>query len=638
MTLSDAPPSQDHNDPARSDPGCLSGLLTAAVRHHQAGQMEAAHTAYARILSVDPGHGLALHLQGVLTGTQGDPAGAIRLMCRARRTGRLVEDGNLAAAFANLAARRQDSGAAGAAESCLTAVIALNPADARIWSEMGALRTRAGRFGPASLALGHALALQPGFAGALGHRGDLALRLGSSDEAIVCLERSLELHQDVAVHRSLLLAILYSPLWSEEARFAERRRFATWHAPAAGGGQPRYSADSGQPGHVNVPDPDRRLRIGYLTADFWHHPVARNMEPLVRGGDRARAGTFIYALGQHRDTVSERFRTSADVWRDVAGRSDADLAATIRGDGIDILVVLAGHFADNRPLVAAYRPAPVQVSLHDGATSGLETMDYLLTDRHLAPRGGPERFTERLVRLPVFYAHDLPDDAPPVTPAPPMIANGFVTFGSLNNPSKLNDEVLALWARVLRAVPESRLLLKYRDAFADPLLRQRIAGALARHGVDPARLILPPAAIQIRRHHLALYRDIDIGLDPFPFGGATTTFEALLMGVPVLALPGSTMMSRTSAAFLMSLGCGELIATTADEYVALAAGLAADGRRLAALRAGLRQRLATSPLCNGPARARHFHRALRAMWRRWCTAQGAGAQEQAHAQASRCPD
>jgi protein O-GlcNAc transferase len=305
----------------------------------------------------------------------------------------------------------------------------------------------------------------------------------------------------------------------------------------------------------------------------------------------------------------------ADGWRDINDLTDAQVAQRIREDEIDILVLLAGHFDSNRPQLAAWRAAPVQVSFHDPATSGLDDMDYIILDPILAPRHGPEKFSERVARLPSFYLHPPIIDAPAIG-AVPATTRGHITFGSLNSPSKINVPVLRLWNRVLQAVPGSRLKLKFKNAFANTSLQQRILRDL---DVDATRIDWETGEVSTAEH-LALYNSIDIALDPFPFTGSTTTFESLWMGVPVVTLTTPAPAGRWSASILRTLGQEELIAGMEDDYVRIATGLAGDLQRLAAYRQSFRDGMAASPLCKGRARTRQVERLYRAMWRRWCKA------------------
>ncbi len=352
-----------------------------------------------------------------------------------------------------------------------------------------------------------------------------------------------------------------------------------------------------------------RLRVGYLSSEFRNHPVARSLRPLFECRDRERFEVHGYCLTGARDATRDLFVASADGWRDLAGRPDADIAAAVRADGIDILVHVAGHFDQNRLGVALHRPARVHASLFDSATSGLPEIDCLFADATQAPRGGREWFAERVVRLPNLYLHEPIADAPAVLARDP---DAPVAFAAFCNPVKINDAVLAAWRRVLARVPGSTLVLGHHRAFEDPAMHARIVAGLAGDGVDPARVffrraIADPAA------HLSAYAGIDVALDTFPFNGSTSTFEALWMGVPVVTLAGGTVMSRWAAAMLRPLGLAGLAATDIDSYVELAADLARDRQRLAALRATLRGRLSASSLCNTVRWTRRIERVYRTL-------------------------
>jgi len=273
----------------------------------------------------------------------------------------------------------------------------------------------------------------------------------------------------------------------------------------------------------------------------------------------------------------------------------------------------AGHTTDNRLGIAARKPAPLQVSFHDITTSGLAVMDGWLTDAALHPETTTEKFTERLIRLPCFYLHQPPADAP--DPAPKTSTG--ITFGSMNNPHKYNGAVFGAWACILRAVPDSRLLLKYSRAYESPRLRRIVTDAFASEGVAAERLhfvggLIPP------REHLAVLQQVDIALDPFPFNGSTTSFEALWMGIPLVTLAGDRFLARVGASCLAQIGLEDLIAEDIDGYVARAVALAQDRERLARLRQTLRARVAASPLCDAEAHARAFETAMRSLWREWC--------------------
>ncbi|MBV8536566.1 MAG: hypothetical protein JO128_13295, partial [Alphaproteobacteria bacterium] len=372
------------------------------------------------------------------------------------------------------------------------------------------------------------------------------------------------------------------------------------------------------PSPPNDRDPGRRLRVGWLSSDFHWHPVARNLERLFRHVDRAKFELFGYADVRQPNRVTEWFRGQADSWRSVVGMDDDGVAEQIRADRVDVMIYLAGRFDDNRPQVAAWRAAPVQVSLYDAATSGLSEMDYLIADPVLVPRRAAERFTERVVRLPYLFSIQPPLADSPAVAMPPCAVSGSPTFGSFNNPAKLSAQTLALWAKVLRRRPDARLLLRFHEAYADASILSRL-----RHEIGSDQMARVQFDIESRplKDHLDLYRQVDVALDPFPFNGSTTTFEALWMGVPVVTLLGETMMARWSASMLRALKLDELVAHTSEEYVEIALTLAGDPQRLSELRAVLRERVLTSPLCDGRHFTHHFERLVRALWRRWCRAE-----------------
>jgi predicted O-linked N-acetylglucosamine transferase (SPINDLY family) len=295
---------------------------------------------------------------------------------------------------------------------------------------------------------------------------------------------------------------------------------------------------------------------------------------------------------------------------------DAAVARAIVADRIDILVVLAGHLDENRPFVARFRPAPVQVSQHDICTSAMPEMDYFIGDRFVTPRGGAERFSERVIRLPNFTVHTIPGEAGALGPLPAAAA-GYVTFGSFNAPQKITDRCIDVWSALLDAVPGSRLVLKHFEAYSETATRARILGRFADRGVMSDR-VSAIEAVDRRSAHLRAYDGIDIALDPFPFNGATTTFEALLMGVPVISMAGERFVSRCAAATLDAVGLGVCIAGDADDYRARAVELASDLERLAAIRASLRRAVSGSRICDADRYARNLGRAYRAIWRMWC--------------------
>ena len=527
------------------------------------------------------------------------------------RFGRALQiDPNYAQAMANTGAVQRALGQPAAALASLDRALALAPDLADAHGNRSMVLRDLGRLDEAAESAQRAIAARPDEA-----EFHLTLALAHSDrgfhrDAVESCRRAMALKPNSAtLHRRLLGLLLYNPQPTAAERFAEARRFgARLGAPSS------IRAAFGD----RLQDPERRLRVGYVSSDLCgEHPVARNLRPIFAHHDRSRFEIFGYAEVSAPDQTTAGFERQADGWRTTTGMRDDELAQSIRDDRIDVLVIMAGRFDQNRPLVAAYRAAPVQISFHDPATSGVSEMDYLVADRSLVPPQGTERFTERVVRLPHFYVHDPVDSAPPVKPLP-LLSGGAATFGCFNNPAKLSDDCLALWARLLNEIPQARLVLKFRNWYQSKLLRQRIADAFGRSGISADRWTIVEAD-RPGVHHLDVYNEVDVALDPLPFTGSTTTFEALWMGVPVVTLTGAGMISRWTTSMLRAVQLESLAAATPAAYVAAAAQLVSDPQRLAALRGTLRARVAASPLCDGRGRTRQLERLYRAVWRRACT-------------------
>lgn len=510
--------------------------------------------------------------------------------------------------LAGVGAVRLGDAARGAAAFRRLTVIDPNRADG--WANRSRTIRAQGDYASSLRALHRAVCLNPVDPGALHDLGGLALNLLGAERAAVWTERTERVAPENADAAWLAIILgLYCDDVDEEQRFARVRRFARRHLG---------EEDRPAPPFPNSPDPQRPLRIGYVSADLsGTKPVARNMEPLIRAAARRGDQTFLYADVEQPDDTSRRFAAMADGWRHIRGASDEDVARMIRDDRIDILVLLAVHFDYNRISLPLSRPAPVLISFHDVATSGLKAMDYLISDRVMSPRRGGERFTERVLRLPHYYLMAPPDDAPPCA-APPTLAAGFITFGCFNNPAKLSDAALDLWGRLLARLPGSRLMLKFINRYAVASGRERILNRLASFGVCADRVLFPGDDALTLRRHLELYNRVDIALDPFPFSGSTTSFEALYMGTPVVTLAQDRMVSRWTASMLDALGLSDLVAADADGYIDIVLKLAADPRRLETLNRELRPRIQASPLCDEERKAREVGRLYRAVWRRWC--------------------
>jgi protein O-GlcNAc transferase len=369
--------------------------------------------------------------------------------------------------------------------------------------------------------------------------------------------------------------------------------------------------------HRNDRNPDRRLRIGYVSPDFRTHALAYFFEPILAAHDRGQFEIFAYAELEKPDETTARMRSCVSGWREIGRQNDAEVARQIQADGIDILVDLAGHTAQNRLGVFAYKPAPVQATyLGYINTSGLATMDYRITDAVADPPSEARQTTEELVRLPAgFCCYAPPAEAPTVNDLP-LAGNGHITFGSPHNLNKLNDEVIGLWSEILRAIPTARLRI-VRKTLRGRETRERLLGQFDRYGNFRDRIDLEWELLPFPRY-FEMYHHFDVVLDTFPANGHTITCEALWMGVPVLTLLGGRYAGRMSGSVLQCLGLSEWAAATPEEYIGRAVQVADDPNQLGVLRAALRERMRCSPLCDSLTFTRNLESAYRQMWQRWC--------------------
>jgi protein O-GlcNAc transferase len=413
----------------------------------------------------------------------------------------------------------------------------------------------------------------------------------------------------IEAHSRLLFVMLHDSQSSPREVFGEHMMWAQKFADPL---------SVNVPPHSNSRDPDRRLRVGYISTDFRDTSMMFFIEPLLANHDHNNFEITIYADAPDADGITARTKTYTDRWHDITGQSDEQIARQVREDQIDLLVELSGHNGSHLLRVMARKPAPVLVGyLGYAHSTGVRAIDYRIVDQYSDPPGMTDAFyAEKVVRLPKSnWVYRPPADAPPVAPAP-CVANGYVTFGSFNMLPKITPQVVELWSRVLLAVPDSRLVLK-SPGFSDPPTRDRYMELFAGHGVDQSRLRFLDRTPS-RADHLAQYGLMDIALDPFPYNGTTTTCEAMWMGVPVIVKAGRTHADRVGVSLMTNVGLPELIGAKADDYVRIAADLANDRPRLTELRATLRERMERSPLRDEQGFAREMEAQYRAMWRTWC--------------------
>jgi predicted O-linked N-acetylglucosamine transferase (SPINDLY family) len=506
-------------------------------------------------------------------------------------------------ALNNLGVVLQELGDLELAIEALEQSVALDPKNALVHTHLGAAYAARGRLTDAVAAHREAIRVDPELASAYNNLGIALKHQGLFEDAREAYAKSLILDPEAPeVHSNLVMCFSYDPSVDGAALLDAHRQWASRHE------RPRA------PGPDRPLDPDRMLRIGYVSPDLWTHSVAYFIEPVLEHYDRHRFHVTCYADVEVPDETTERLRDHADRWHGTAAYTDDELYDLIRADGIDILVDLAGHTANNRLPVFGRRAAPVQVTwIGYPATTGLAQMDYRITDDWADPPGETDDFhSETLLRLPNgFLCY-----APPSGIAIPAVDRDArpLTFGSFNNLSKVTDDVIALWCRILHEVPDARMLLKSRQ-LEDDGVRRRILDAFARHGVPEDRLNLR-ARVPSRDGHLALYGEVDVALDTFPYNGTTTTCEALWMGVPVVTLAGKLHAGRVGASLLHQCGLDDWVAGNEEEFVSLGLAVAANlpERRI------LREWVAESGLADAPRFTRSFEDALRAVWRDHCDA------------------
>jgi protein O-GlcNAc transferase len=621
-------------------PAQIQNLLQEAVVHHRAGRLAQADALYRRVLAAQPNQFDALHLSGTLALQQGRAAAAVELLARAHKvapknavcamryglalisTGRSKEaepllrlavqlDPKLPEAWDNFAYCLKTQDRLREAIECHQRAVSLKPDFATGWYNYGLTLSLYGSIAEALQCHERALAADPNYANGHYGRAQALQQSHRIDEAIAAYGRFLELQPDHHEARSYrLFAMNNVDRLSREELFAEHQAYG------------RAVGSFPVPEFPNPPDAGRRLRVAFLSPDLRAHSCAYFIEPLLRHLDPAQFEINLYHDHFREDEVSQRLRAHAAVWRRLVGLLGPQVEEIVRADAPDILVDLAGHTGmTNRLPLFARHLAPVQITyLGYPNTTGLPAMHYRFTDAIADPVGEADTFaTEKLVRFaPTAWAYQPPEFAPEPN-APPCASGRPVTFGCFNNLTKFTDAQFRVWAQLLAAVPDARLVFKGRG-LGDEAVRRRYFARFTAAGLALDRVDLLERTADTK-DHLALYHGIDIALDTFPYNGTTTTCEALWMGVPVIALRGDRHVARVSASLLEAVGHPEWIAGNTDDYVRLAVSLAADKAKLASIRAALRDEVRRSPLLDHAGQAARFGEALRDCWREWCVTQ-----------------
>jgi len=643
-------------------------VLQTAVNYHQNGQIEQAQALYQQVLRADPHQPDALQLMGLIEHQLGNSALAVELIQKAIK-GRP----HAAMYHFNLGNTLQDMGQLEQAIASFRRAIALQPNFPDASYNLGNALNAHGQLAEAIASYQQALLYNPGFAEAYLKIGKALLELNRLDEAIASFRRAISIKPNDAyvfrslgnalesqgkhaeavasyrqglkikpddvdayldcaralvtqgqlndaidifrkllvlqpdcasTHSNLLLTLQSLSTCSSAELFDEHLRYADrFEAPLKPFWKP----------HTNSREPERRLKVGYVSADFFRHVVANFIEPILANHDKARFEIYGYYNNTKTDSYNKRIASQMNHFLACNTLSDDELAERIRADGIDILVDLSGHTALNRLLVFARKPAPVQASyIGYPGTTGLSAIDYRISDPWQDPVGLTERYhSETLVRIPGGMAFAPEPDASEVNALPALSSNEFM-LACLNNLSKLNPAVVNLWARILHALPQARLML---GNVTDSGITDWLLGLFAQAGIGPERLLLQPRVSV--PEYLVLHHKIDLALDPFPYNGGTTTMHSLWMGVPVITLAGDHAVSRLSAAHLSRVGLAEFITHSEDDYLQCAIRFANDLPALNQVRQSLRTRL-NAPQCQPKTITRQLEAAYREMWRTWC--------------------
>ena len=611
--------------------GNYPNLLARAAQLLRGGNPGAADAICQHVLAVDPDNATALYVSGLIALDRGDHRCALDFMDRA-----IILRPDFADAFSGRGLARRHLNQRDAAAADFQHAVALDPRQAQAHFYLGLALFEQDALPAAAREFEQALESEPTMATALANLGLVRHHQGRVEEAVLCYRRAIDLQPSLTANQNNLATALQDLGRASEALEIFRRIDAQTEDPMIGANvltcmnlvpctpqefyeaakrwSARFADGLAGPAPRNRPDPERRLRIGYIAANgLRRHTLAMTYLPLFEAHDPGQVEVFVYSdlRAAQEDDITRRAQAAAATWRRTTDLDDAGLADQIRADCIDILVDGIGFAAGSRLLAAARRPAPIQIHFTVMSTTGMSAFDYVIGDEALIPAGSDSAFTEKIWRLPCGFLYRPVDALPPIMPAP-CLRNGFVTFGSFNRLAKIGRDAVALWAAVLHMSPGSRLKIKSPPPVADEA-PHRYRSFFAEHGVAPDRIDVEP-----QPGAFEAFEEIDIALDTVPFGGVLTTCASFVMGVPVITWAGVRVLERYGAAILSAAGFSEGIAPDLGAYVARAAELAAQPERLAALRSQLRDKILASPLCDATAFARSIEGAYREMWRRWC--------------------
>ena len=618
--------------------GSLPQILSQAMSDYQAGRLQNAERLYHEALAIYPEHPDALNMLGVIAMRTGRSSMAGELFQRAinatpgisqyhgnlglalARQGRLEEaiaayrkslslKPDYADSYNNLGNALLATGSVSEAVDAFMAAIKHRPDFVEAHSNLGSALQKLGKVDEGVAEYRKAIALNPNYAQAHNNLANGLRDLGKIDGACAELRTAMRLAPgNTAIGSNYVYTMSYHPATGSEDLCRAERQWNQQHAAPLS----KLIAN-----HSNDRNPDRKLRIGYISGDFRDHIAGKMILPLLLHRDRKQFEVLCYYNGVQSDEMTAKFRAQSDGFRSIVGMDDDSAARQIRSDSIDILVDCSGHMGGNRLLVVARKPAPVQIMFisYPGST-GLDALDYRLTDPYLDPPGTDESlYSEKTIHLSdTFWCFDPESmDAPrePINELP-AIKNGYVTFGCVNNFVKVNDGVLELWSRVMREVPNSHLLLLAPEGEG----RRRVTEKMKKEGIESSRLEFVPRVG--REEYLRYFSRMDIGLDTVPYNGHTTSLDGMWMGVATVTLMGRTIVGRAGFSELSNVGLSELSAKTPEEFVRVASDLGKDVDRQRQLREGMRERMARSPLCDAARWVSNVESVYRQVWRKWC--------------------
>jgi protein O-GlcNAc transferase len=578
--------------------------IQSAIQYYKSGDLQQSKFFCEKILELQPHNAEVLYFLGIIEAQLKNYDLSIKYIQSSLAINPLNDEAYLA-----LGASLQHKGSIDDAIACYQKSVDMNPENFEAFDALGNAFRQKGQLDKAIACYQKALLINPANATLYDNIGNAFQIKGNPAEAEKYYRYSVEIDLGNYVsYQKLLFMMLYNSRYDAKTIFSEHLQFAKRFE------EPLISSISP---HANNRTSHRKIKIGYVSPDFKKHSVAYFIEPVLAVHNRENFEVSCYSLVPTEDEVTNRLKGYVDHWRNLSGISDEKAAELIRNDSIDILIDLSGHTTNNRILLFARKPAPVQVSwIGYLATTGLSSIDYRISDIYTDPPGLTEQFyTEKLIRLPESLWCYMPDKDSPDVGQLPALRAGYITFGSFNNFIKVSPETVSAWATILQAVPGSRLILKTFTLF-DATTRQNIVDMFAHRGISAERIVLLPW--ETTPKHLESYNLVDIGLDTFPFNGGVTTCEAMWMGVPVITLAGTAYHSRVGASILSNIGLPELVAGTYDEYIKIAVQQAGDIEYLRALRERMRKMMAHSPLTDSKRFIDNLENAYRQIWQKWC--------------------